>query len=103
MKTYTVAAFNSPEEAEPIRQRLVEAGIAAELYEEARMDKTWFLPRASAGVRIEVPRKDFERALNLVHGWEQSRDRNVTRFGLPGVQSAVPASEPAVEEPRTGS
>ncbi|PYJ96747.1 MAG: hypothetical protein DME23_19050 [Verrucomicrobia bacterium] len=69
MKTVTVAAFNSPAEAEPLKTRLVAAGIAAEVHSESKLDEELDFSRVSAGVRIEVPRSDFEAALSIVYAW----------------------------------
>jgi len=69
MKSVTVAAFNSPAEAEPLKMRLVAAGIAAEVHSESKLDEELDFSRVSAGVRIEVPRSDFEAALNIVYAW----------------------------------
>jgi len=69
MKTVTVAAFNSPAEAEPLKTRLVAAGIAAEVHSESKLDEELDFSRVSAGVRIEVPRSDFEAALGIVYAW----------------------------------
>src|SRR5207245_3558241 len=68
MKTVTVAAFNSQAEAEPLKMRLVAAGIAAEVHSESKLEELDF-SRVSAGVRIEVPRSDFEAALGIVYAW----------------------------------
>jgi hypothetical protein len=69
MKTITVAAFNSPAEAEPLKKRLVAAGIPAEIHNEPKPDETQAYSRASAGVHIEVPRMYFEAALEIVYDW----------------------------------
>jgi len=74
MKPISVAAFNSRDEAEPLRERLVAAGIAAEIHNELRMDTALGFGCPSAGVRIEVPREDFEAALQLVYGWNADQD-----------------------------
>ncbi len=74
MKPVSVAAFNSRDEAEPLRERLAAAGIAAEIRDEVRLDAALGFSRPSAGVRIEVPREDFEAALQLVYGWNTGQD-----------------------------
>jgi hypothetical protein len=74
MKPISVAAFNSRDEAEPLRARLVAAGIAAEIHKELRMDTALGFGCPSAGVRIEVPREDFETALQMVYGWNADQD-----------------------------
>ena len=74
MKPVSVAAFNSREEAEPLQERLLAAGIAAEIHNELPMDTGLGFVRASAGVRIEVPRADFETALRMVYDWNAGED-----------------------------
>ena len=74
MKTITVAAFNSPAEAEPLKTRLNAAGIPAEIHNEPRPDETQDYSRASAGVHIEVPRVHFEAALEIVYDWNTGQE-----------------------------
>ena len=74
VKTVTVSAYNSLSEAEPLRQRLLEAGIAAEIINESTADKILEFNRVNAGVRIEVPRQHFEKALLITHDWEVEKD-----------------------------
>ena len=74
MKTVTVAAYNSPLEAEPLKQRLLAAGIPAEVISESTTDKVLEFTRVNAGVRIEVPRQHFEKALLISHDWEVEKD-----------------------------
>ena len=77
MKPITVAAFNSPAEAEPLKRRLVAAGIAAEIHNEPKPDETQDYSRASAGVHIEVPRMHFEAALEIVYDWNTEQETEV--------------------------
>jgi hypothetical protein len=74
MKTITVAAFNSPADAEPLKDRLVAAGIPAEIHKEPKPDETQDYSRASAGVHIEVPRIQFEAALEIVYDWNTGQE-----------------------------
>jgi hypothetical protein len=74
MKSITVAAFNSPAEAEPLKRRLVAAGIPAEIHNEPIPDETQDYSRASAGVHIEVPRMHFEAALEIVYDWNTGQE-----------------------------
>jgi hypothetical protein len=69
MKPVTLAVFNSREEAEPMRQLLGEAGIWAEVRRETTAEGLLQFGRAVTGVKVEVPREDFEKALQLLYGW----------------------------------
>lgn len=79
MKAVTVAAFNSLTEAEPLKTRLVAAGIQAEIHNESQLEEDLDFSRVSAGVRIEVPRGDFEAALGIVYDWNADKDSEVPR------------------------
>jgi len=81
MKTITVAAFNSPADAEPLKMRLVAAGIPAEIHKEPMPDETQDYSRASAGVHIEVPRMQFEAALEIVYDWNTGSETEVNLTG----------------------
>ena len=97
MKTITVAAFNSPADAEPLKQRLVAAGIPAEIHNEPKPDETQDYSRASAGVRIEVPRVHFEAALEIVYDWNTGQE---AAANLPKGPEPVPR---AAANPSAGS
>lgn len=85
MKPVTVAAFNSREEAEPLRAWLCAQGIEAEIRRETDPDGLLHFARPAPGVRVEVRREDFEAALNLVYGWNNSADEGFPPSELPRV------------------
>jgi hypothetical protein len=74
MKPVTLAAFNTREEAEPLRAWLSSQGIWAEVRSESDAAGLLEFARPSAGVRVEVPREDFETALRLVYDWNVAAD-----------------------------
>jgi hypothetical protein len=65
-----VALFNDRAAAEPIRQRLLLAGIPAEIHDELGMARLWFVSKRSIGVRVEVPVRLSETAQQLLLTWE---------------------------------
>jgi hypothetical protein len=67
MKTITVATFNRRADAEPVKQRLQDAQIMAEIHEVSAFGRFCFGAEPLAGVHLEVPAKDYKRALDLVH------------------------------------
>ena len=82
MKTVTVAEFNSAADAEPLHRRLAAAGIKAVLCgAQAEKASTFFRP--SAGVRIEVPRDEFEAAFRLVYDWNSEQKTEGPDVALP--------------------
>lgn len=90
MKNVTVAVFNSLTEAEPLKQRLVAAGIQAEMHSESKLDEDLDFARVSAGVRIEVPRADFEAALEIVYDWNSAKEPEKAVLGQ--IESIPPAA-----------
>jgi len=61
-----VALFSNRSKAEPLQRRLVEKGIQAEIHDELRLEKLWFVSKPSAGARLEVPADQFERGYQLL-------------------------------------
>jgi len=69
MDPVTVLTFNEPEQAQPARQKLAQAGVSAEIYDERKLQKVWLVREPLAGIRLRVDRKDYERAQELLRGW----------------------------------
>src|SRR5207247_6872307 len=72
MKMVTEATFNEPEDAEPLKQRLEAAGIHAEIKDERKLQKYWFMSDPLAGVHLRVDREQFEMAGQLLRQWDAS-------------------------------
>jgi len=72
MNMVTVATFNAPSEAEPLKQKFEKAGIHSEIRDESRYEWSWFVTKPLAGIRLKVHRKDFENARRLVREWDSS-------------------------------
>jgi len=70
MNRIPVAHFNGRAKAEPIKQRLAQAGIPAEIHDELRLEKLWFARKEDCGVRLEVPADRFERAEDMLIEWD---------------------------------
>src|SRR5579859_1658413 len=70
MTRMRIALFENHSQAEPARRRLVQAGIGAETHFETGVAKLWFVTKAQAGVRLEVPVKHAERARHLLVQWD---------------------------------
>ena len=79
MKPVTVLTFNEPKRTEPIKARLERAGIAAAIYDERNVQKLCYLSEPLAGIHLRVDRKDYDRALELLHEWART-DRKSTRL-----------------------
>src|SRR6266516_281566 len=66
----TLATFNEAVAAQPLVARLWESGIRAEIHEESKLERLWFVRKPLAGLRIEVHPDDFEKAARLVREWD---------------------------------
>jgi mono/diheme cytochrome c family protein len=69
MKRVRVAIFSDRAKAEPIRVRLQQAGIPAEIHVELGFARLWFISKRSACVRVEVPAQLSEMAQQLLISW----------------------------------
>jgi hypothetical protein len=74
MNRIPIALFTERAKAEPIQRRLGQAGIAAELHDEIRFEKLWFVDKPDCGMRIEVPADQFERAEQMLVEWDAAED-----------------------------
>ena len=72
MTRIPIATFASSAKADPLRKRLAEAGIQAEIHDELRLEKLWFVSKPETGVRLEAPCDQYERAIDLLLQWERA-------------------------------
>jgi hypothetical protein len=70
----SVALFPDRATAEPLLHRLRQCGCEAEIHDELRLERLWFVSPGGAGVRLEVPANQFERAEELLLGWDAVED-----------------------------
>ncbi|HET7625123.1 MAG TPA: hypothetical protein VFM25_07650 [Verrucomicrobiae bacterium] len=70
MNRTSVALFPNAVSAEPLKTRLVQNGIPAEIHDELRLANFWYVSKPGAGVRIEVPTEQFPRAYRLLLQWD---------------------------------
>lgn len=67
----TIATFNEPAKAKHLKQRFQQAGVKADIHNEARLQKvTGAQPLANAKVMVEED--EFEKANTLLHEWEST-------------------------------
>jgi len=68
----TVASFNEAEPAEALKDRLCEAGLNAEVLDEASAQAIFFMSKhPRAHMRVRVRKEEYETALQLIRGWEK--------------------------------
>jgi hypothetical protein len=73
MNRASVALFNERTAAETLQQRLVEAGISAEIHDHHWLQRLWFVARKSAGTfYLEVPADQSECAEQLLREWDKA-------------------------------
>ena len=72
MNRILVALFKERSKAEPIQKLFLQAGIAAEIREENLLQRLWFVSKEAAGVRLEVPVEQFNRAERLLLAWDSA-------------------------------
>jgi len=65
-KQTTIATFSDLEKAQEVQKRLVEAGIPAEVHDESKLQKFWFLSKSLAGEKVVIEEKDFEKARQVL-------------------------------------
>ena len=66
----TIATFNEPAKAKQLTARFQEAGLRADVHNEAQLQQVGFMSRPQASAKVMVDDKDFERAQNLMVEWE---------------------------------
>src|ERR1044071_9453290 len=74
MNMVTVATFNEPSKAEPLRQKLEKAGIHSEVFDESKYEWFWFVTKPVAGIRLKVHKRDFDEARRRIREWDAAGD-----------------------------
>lgn len=69
MNRIRLALFRDANAAAAVRERLVGAGIHAEVHDELQLERLWFVSKSIAGVRLEVPFEQLESATKLLSDW----------------------------------
>ena len=64
--TSVVATFSDLDKAQEVTNRLAQAGIPAEVHDESKLQKYWFLSRPLAADKVMVEDKDFEKARSVL-------------------------------------
>ncbi len=70
MGPVTVLTFNELEEALPLKQRLEQSGICAEIQDEHGVQKLWFMSHPLASVHVKVREADKQQAIQLLKEWD---------------------------------
>jgi hypothetical protein len=93
-KPTTVATFSDRDKAEAVQKRLEQAGLSAEVVDESKLQKFWFMSRSLAGEKVCVDEGDFPRARQLLEGADP------TEHILQGEICCPQCQSPRVEYPQ---
>src|SRR4029434_1109154 len=66
----TIATFNDPAKARQLKRRFQDAGLRADVHNEAPLQQVGFMSRPQANAKVMVEDTDFESAQNLMVEWE---------------------------------
>lgn len=74
MQKITIATFDDPSAAEKLKGRFLQEGLAAELQDDRKLQKLWFLSRPHAFIQVKVPNENYERAEKLYRDLDAAND-----------------------------
>src|SRR5437667_11840780 len=66
----TIATFNEPAKAKQLKRRFHDAGLKADVHNEAPLQQVGFMSKPQANAKVLVEDNDFERAQSLMVEWE---------------------------------
>lgn len=72
MQRVRVALFPDRVTAEALRDRLIEAGITAEIHDHLQLQWLWFVSKRTAGARLEVGLGQELNAAKLLREWDSA-------------------------------
>jgi len=74
MQKITIATFDDPAAAEMLKQRFVQQGLPAELHDDRKLQRLWFLSRPHAFIQVKVANENFERAEEIYRALDLAND-----------------------------
>ena len=66
----TIATFNDPAKARQLKRRFQDAGLKADVHNEAPLQEFGFMSKPQANAKVMVDDNDFEKAQSLMIEWE---------------------------------
>ena len=82
----TIATYNDPAKAKHLRDKFREAGVKADLHNEAGLQTYAFMSKPKANAQVIVEDADFDRAQALMVDWEAA-DPEITALHCPQCNS----------------
>jgi hypothetical protein len=70
MELVTVATFESESPACALKERLSGAGVPAQVFDERKVQRYWFLTKPHAAVRVRVESDNWDKATRLSEDWD---------------------------------
>ena len=89
----TIATYNEQAKAKHLKERFQQAGLKADVNNEANLQTYAFMSKPQANVKVKVEEEDFERAQQLMVEWEAA-DPDVGAIRCPQCNS------PRIEYPQ---
>ena len=100
----TIATYNEPAKAKRLKDKFKQAGVKADLHNEANLQTYAFMSKPQANAKVMVEEQDFQRAHRPDGGMGSGRSRH-RRDPLPAVQfdpHRVSAADAQVSHPGAG-
>jgi hypothetical protein len=66
----TIATYNEQAKAKHLKERFQQAGVKADVNNEANLQTYAFMSKPQANVKVKVEEEDFDRAQQLMVEWE---------------------------------
>jgi len=74
MKTLPIATFNERAPAEALQAKLLAGGVPADIHDESKLERFWFMSEQLAAVHVRAPQTYYLCALGLLREWEKATD-----------------------------
>jgi len=82
----TIATYNEPAKAKRLKEKFREAGVKADLHNEANLQTYAFMSKPKANAHVMVDENDFARAQELMVEWEAA-DPDIAALRCPQCNS----------------
>ena len=74
MQKITIATFDDASAAESFKQLLIQEGLTAELHDDRKLQRLWFLSHPHAFIQVKVANEDFARAERIYRALDAAND-----------------------------
>jgi hypothetical protein len=71
MNRIRLALFRDRPAASALQERLLKAGICAEVHDELHFERLWYVSKSASDTRLEVPFEQLEPATKLLCDWDK--------------------------------